>query len=116
MEESDFEMLALLRKLDMPRTVAIALICLIKNKKATAKEIEHGYELRQPEVSVAMNYLEEKNWVEVKEIKKKEGKGRPMKVYSLIISVSEIIEVISQRVLEDQRRTMQIIDNLKSMT
>jgi len=38
-----------------------------------------------------MRTLRDNNWIEEKEIKR-EGKGRPMKVYSLKASIDEIIK------------------------
>jgi len=60
-------------------------------EEATSREIEIGSNLRQPEVSIAMRTLRNNNWVEEREIKK-DGKGRPMKVYRLTISLEEIIK------------------------
>jgi predicted transcriptional regulator len=92
-EESDFkmgdveyEMVELLRRLNINRPVAYTLACLSKGDEISSQCIEMVSGLRQPEVSIAMRYLRENNWVEMREEKKNQGKGRPVKLYKLTVS------------------------------
>ncbi|MDI3539957.1 MAG: hypothetical protein PWQ52_1080, partial [Methanolobus sp.] len=78
MNEKDYEMVELLRKLDINRPVALTIATLASGDEITSREIEATSELRQPEVSIAMKYLKDNNWVEIREEKKNEGKGRPV--------------------------------------
>jgi predicted transcriptional regulator len=53
--------------------------------------------LRQPEVSIAIRYLLKNNWIEVSEENKSKGKGRPIKLYSLMVPINQIIDVIQKK-------------------
>jgi len=60
--------------------------------------LEMGTGLRDPEVSIAMRQLKEYNWINERD-KKKPGKGRLYKIYSLKVSFNDIITH-----LENQQR------------
>jgi predicted transcriptional regulator len=66
----------------MSRPVARTLAYLRNMDEATSMELETGAGLRQPEVSIAMRELQERDWITERE-EKNPGKGRPYKVYSL---------------------------------
>ncbi|NPE30317.1 transcriptional regulator [Methanococcoides sp. SA1] len=116
MDDKEHEMVMLLQKLNVSKPVAKALACLLSTDKITSREVERMSCLRQPEVSIAMNYLKENNWVEVEELKKKQGKGRPIKVYSLIVPMDEIIETIEKKVLSENKILLENIERLKSIS
>jgi predicted transcriptional regulator len=116
MDDNEHEMVMLLQKLNVSKPVAKALSCLLSTDKITSREVERMSRLRQPEVSIAMNYLKENNWVEVEELKKKQGKGRPIKVYSLIVPMDEIIETIEKKVLSENKILLENIEKLKSIS
>jgi predicted transcriptional regulator len=86
LDDNDREFVEVLRELGIPRNVASMITYLANVDEATSREIEIGSSLRQPEVSIAMRTLRTHNWVEEREIKK-DGKGRPMKVYKLNITL-----------------------------
>jgi predicted transcriptional regulator len=69
----------------------MTFVYLQKSDGATAVEIEKRTGLRQPEVSVAMRYLNEHDWINVKE-EKKTGRGRPYRIYSLKVRFNDIID------------------------
>ena len=73
MGSNDYEMIELLKKLNVSRPIALTLACLVKGKVITSQEIEILTRLRQPEVSIAMRYLRKNNWIEVNEEKKIKG-------------------------------------------
>jgi predicted transcriptional regulator len=52
--------------------------------------LEQGSGLRQPEVSIAMRQLKERDWINERD-EKKPGKGRPFKIYSLKVGFKDII-------------------------
>jgi predicted transcriptional regulator len=83
--------------------------------EATSREIEIGSNLRQPEVSIAMRTLRLNNWVEEREIKK-DGKGRPMKVYRLTKSLNEIIKHFEDEKRRESAKTMESIEKLKELS
>ncbi len=116
MDDKEHEMVILLQKLNVSKPVAKALACLLSTDQITSREVERMSRLRQPEVSIAMNFLEENNWVDVEELKKKQGKGRPIKVYSLIVPMNEIIETIEKKVLSENKMLLENIEKLKSIS
>ncbi|MGM0771327.1 MAG: transcriptional regulator [Halobacteriota archaeon] len=116
MDDEDNEMVLLLQKLNVSKPVAKTLACLLSSEKITSREVEMMSRLRQPEVSIAMNYLQKNNWVEVEEIKKKQGKGRPIKVYTLTVPMDEIIDTIEQKVVSENKMMLENIERLKDLS
>src|SRR5664279_4906233 len=94
MGDIEYEMVELLRKLNINRPVAFTLACLSNGEEISSQSIEMVSGLRQPEVSIAMRYLRENNWVDMREKKKNMGKGRPVKLYKLIVPMEAIIDTI----------------------
>ncbi|WP_406656958.1 transcriptional regulator [Methanolobus sp. ZRKC2] len=115
MSEKEYEIVELLRKLDMNRPVALTLASLSCGDEITSRDIEYISNLRQPEVSIAMRYLKENDWVEIREEKKTEGKGRPVKLYRLITPLEEIVRSIEQRVILESRSVLENIEKLKRL-
>jgi predicted transcriptional regulator len=115
MNEKEYEMVELLRKLNMNRPVALTLATLASGDEITSREIEATSDLRQPEVSIAMRYLRDNKWVQIREEKKNEGKGRPVKLYRLITPLEEIIRSIEEKVIYESRSILENIEKLKSL-
>ena len=114
MGDSEFEMVELLRKLSMTRPVALTLACLSSLDEVTSHEIEMASGLRQPEVSIAMRHLNEHNWVDIREEKKTEGKGRPIKLYRLIVPLENVLKTIEEEIMTENNITLENIQRLKS--
>ena len=114
LDDKDMEFVETLRSLGVPRNVATLITFLANVDEASSREIEMGSDLRQPEVSIAMRSLRENNWIEEREIKR-EGKGRPMKVYSLRASIDEIIKFYEQQKLNESAQAMESIQRLKQL-
>ncbi|MDK2825745.1 Predicted transcriptional regulator [Methanolobus vulcani] len=115
MSEKEYEIVELLRKLDINRPVALTLACLSSGDEITSREIEKNSSLRQPEVSIAMRYLKDNSWVDIREEKKTEGKGRPVKLYRLVTPLEDIVQSIEQRVLLESRSVLNNIEKLKRL-
>ena len=115
LDDDDREFVEVLRDLGIPRNVASMITYLANVEEATSREIEIGSNLRQPEVSIAMRTLRNNDWVEEREIKK-DGKGRPMKVYRLTISLEEIIRHFEEEKKRESTRVMENIDRLKDLS
>jgi predicted transcriptional regulator len=115
MNEKEYEIVELLRKLNMNRPVALTLACLSCGDEITSREIEKNSNLRQPEVSIAMRYLNDSNWVEIREEKKTKGKGRPVKLYRLTTPLDEIVQSIEQRILLESSYLFSNIEKLKRL-
>jgi predicted transcriptional regulator len=109
-------MIELFRKLNVNRTTACTISCLAKGKEISSQKIEKMTGLRQPEVSIAMRYLLENNWIEVNEEKKLNGKGRPTKLYKLKVPINQIINVIEERILMENQNVIKNIESLKEIS
>ena len=113
-DDNDLEFIEILRNLNLSRNVASTLAYLSNVDEATSKDLELGSQLRQPEVSIAMRELRNFGWLDEREIKK-EGKGRPMKVYKLAVPMSEIVEYLEKQTKEDTYRILENIGKLKML-
>ncbi len=114
LDDKDMEFVETLRSLSVPRNVATLITFLANVDEASSREIEMGSDLRQPEVSIAMRTLRENSWIEEKEIKR-EGKGRPMKVYSLKAGIDAIIRHFEDEKLHESALAMESIQRLKQL-
>lgn len=114
LDDKDMEFVETLRSLGVPRNVATLITFLANVEEASSREIEMGSDLRQPEVSIAMRTLRENNWIEEKEIKR-EGKGRPMKVYALHATINDIIKHFEEEKLHESAQAMESIQRLKQL-
>lgn len=96
----------------MSKNIAKTLIFLARNEEATSMEIERGTNLRQPEVSLTMQSLRRKKWIEKRGIKK-EGKGRPIYCYKLIRPMKEIFKSIEDDALKKSKEIQRNLAELK---
>ncbi len=101
LDDNDEEIVGILISSGMSRPAARTLTYLKKVDTATAIELEKVTGLRQPEVSIAMKELNPFDWIDEIE-KKKSGKGRPNKVYSLKVGFKDIIAHIEK----EQKKTI----------
>lgn len=91
--------------LGMNKNAAMALTYLQNMNSVTSVDLERGAMLRQPEVSVVMKLLRERDWINERE-EKKAGKGRPNKVYSLKIRLNDIITQLEKQQKESVDKAM----------
>jgi predicted transcriptional regulator len=101
----------LMTKAGMPKNLSKALIFIARKNETTSVEIEKATGLRQPEVSIAMQELRRRRWVEKRDIKK-EGKGRPVHSYRLSVPFPEIVSMICK---QETQRIRRIQANLKRL-
>ena len=112
LDEKDEEIADALIAIGMSRNVARTLSYLQNVEKATSVELEKGARLHQPEVSIAMKQLKERNWVNEWE-EKKPGKGRPYRIYSLKVGFNEIIAHLEKQQKKALDETQSKIERLK---
>jgi predicted transcriptional regulator len=115
LDDDDHEFVDLLHSLGVQRNVAKVITYLAIAGESTSREIEHGTDMRQPEVSIAMRTLRRENWVDEKDVKSSEGKGRPHKVYALNTPVDEIIRSIEDAKRKKSAEAMESIRKLKEL-
>ena len=115
LDDDDHVFVDLLHSLGVQRNVAKVITYLAVAGESTSREIERGTDMRQPEVSIAMRTLRRENWVDEKDVKSSEGKGRPHKVYTLIPPVDEIIRSIEDAKRKKSAEAMESIRKLKEL-
>jgi predicted transcriptional regulator len=114
-DENDLEFVQLLQDLGVNRNVAHLITYLKCVEEASSRDIEKFTGLRQPEVSIAMRTLRERNWITEREIKH-EGKGRPMKMYKLGATVDEIIGYYEAEKAHESNQVKMAIQRLKELS
>jgi predicted transcriptional regulator len=111
LDEDDERAVDLFTDLGMPRNLAKTLVYLSQCDECRSAEVEQGADLRQPEVSVAMQELRKRGWAKKRDLKKK-GKGRPVHVYKLTKTLPTILETFEQ---EKMRQVEDIKQNLEDL-
>jgi predicted transcriptional regulator len=103
-----------LKSLGLSRPVARTLAYLNNGDEATSVELETGTGLRQPEVSIVMRQLKERDWINERD-EKKPGKGRPNKMYSLKVGFNEIITQLENQQKKAVDEAQAKIERLKEL-
>ena len=102
----DEKIIKVFTELGMPKNLAKTLMYISQTEECRSAEIEHGANLRQPEVSVAMQQLRKKGWISRRDLKKK-GKGRPVHIYKLTSSIDKIVSTFEKEKIKE-------IDHIKN--
>jgi len=110
--DKEEEFVNLLIKIGTKKTVAQTLVFLANTPEATSRELERGTDLRQPEVSIAIKYLDEQGWVHCRTIPS-ENKGRPQKCYSLTKPVKEIIAAIEKAKKDEANNQLALVKKMR---
>jgi len=100
--------------LGMPKNLAKTLLYISQFEECKCADVEQGTDMRQPEVSVAMQELRRRGWVKKQDLKK-EGKGRPVHIYKPTKDLSEILNVFEQEKLKEVETVKNDISTLKSI-
>ncbi len=95
----------------LQKNIARTLVFVAGRDETKSRDIEDATNLRQPEVSIAMQDLRERGWVTKRDIKK-EGKGRPVHGYRLDNPIEEIIKEIEEK---ERERINEIEENLEQI-
>ena len=85
---------------------------LANTPEATSRAIERGTDLRQPEVSIAMRYLIDQDWITSRE-SKAESKGRPVKIYELAKPIHEIMDSIEKEKKKEANNQLALVQKLR---
>ena len=112
--KQDEKAIHLFAELGMPRNLAKTLMYISQVEECRSAEIERGADLRQPEVSVAMQELQKKGWIKQRDIKKK-GKGRPVHIYKLTAPLDNIIKTFEKEKIEELNTVKKDISDLKEL-
>ncbi len=114
LDEKDEQIADVLISLGLNRPTAKTLSYLQNSKEVTSVDLEKSTGLRQPEVSIVMRDLKERDWISERE-EKKPGKGRPYKIYSLKLSFKEIIAYFEKQKMKEFNEIQINIKRLKEL-
>ena len=105
LDEKDTKAVRLFSELGMPKNLAKTLLYISQVEECRSADVEQGADLRQPEVSVAMQELRRRGWAKKRDIKKK-GKGRPVHLYKLTSNLPSILKSF-------EKEKMKEVENIK---
>ncbi|RLF55417.1 MAG: ArsR family transcriptional regulator [Thermoplasmata archaeon] len=114
LDETDEKVVELFAELGLPKNLAKTLIYISQVEECKSADVERGANLRQPEVSVAMQELRRRGWATKRDVKKK-GKGRPVHVYRLTVPLSEIIRQLEEEKMKEMDSIKESLQELKEM-
>ena len=100
LDEKDMKAVDLFEDLGMPRNLAKTLMYIFQVDECTSSDVEHGADLRQPEVSIAIQEMRRKGWIKKRE-KKKDGKGRPIHLYKMNKNLPDILKSLEQEKMKE---------------
>jgi predicted transcriptional regulator len=114
LDEKGEEIADALMSLGLSRNISMSLAFLENMNTATSLDLERSARLRQPEVSIAMRELKERDWVDERE-EKKPGKGRPFKIYTLKVGFGEIVAQLEKEQKKAVDEAQKKIKRLKEL-
>ncbi len=114
LDESDEKVVELFAELGVPKNLAKTLLYISQVEECKSADVERGANLRQPEVSVAMQELRRRGWATKRDVKKK-GKGRPVHVYRLTTPLSEIIKQLEEEKMKELNSIKESLQELKEI-
>jgi len=114
LDEKDNKAVKLFSELGIPKNLAKTLMYISQVDECKSADIEQAADLRQPEVSIAMQELHKRGWVTRKNLKK-EGKGRPIHIYKTTTNLSEIVKTFEQEKLKEVETIQNDITELKNL-
>jgi predicted transcriptional regulator len=114
LDKEDDKAVQLFVKLGMPKNLAKTLLCISQFEECKCADIEQRADLRQPEVSVAMQELRRRGWIKKRDLKK-EGKGRPVHIYKTTTELSEILKSFEQEKLAEVESVRKDLSELKNI-
>jgi len=114
LDKEDDKAVQLFVKLGMPKNLAKTLIYISQFDECQCADVEQGVDLRQPEVSIAMQELLRRGWVKKRDLNKK-GRGRPVHIYKSTMHLSEILKAFEQEKLKEVESVKREISELKNI-
>jgi len=114
LDKEDGIAVELFARLGMPKNLAKTLLCISQFDECKSADVEQGADLRQPEVSIAMQELRRRGWIKKRDLKKK-GRGRPTYIYKTTTDLSEILIAFEQEKLKEVESVRKDISELKNL-
>ncbi len=113
-DNDDDKAIQLFVRLGMPKNLAKTLLYASQVDECKCADVEQGTDMRQPEVSIAMQELRRRGWVKKRDLKK-EGKGRPVHIYKTTTDLSAILKAFEQEKLKEVESIKNDISALKNI-
>ena len=110
----DEEIVTLLVDMGVSRKTAKTLTYLSNVNESISKTIEEETKLRQPEVSTALKELRGRGWIEKEDIKK-EGKGRPIHSYKMVVPFDRAVKTLVKEKKSEIAEMQNTIKRLKDI-
>lgn len=114
LDEKDTKVVKLFAELGMPKNLAKTLMYISQVDECRSADVEQGADLRQPEVSVAMQELRRRGWAKKRDIKKK-GKGRPVHLYKLTQDLPGILKSFEKEKMKEVENIKQDLSQLNNL-
>ena len=114
LDEKDDKAVQLFVGLEMPKNLAKTLLYISQFDECKCADVEQGADMRQPEVSIAMQELLRRGWVKKRDLKGK-GRGRPVHIYKPTMHLSEILKTFEQEKLKEVESVKKGISELKNL-
>ncbi len=114
LDEKDEKAVDIFRELGMPKNLAKTLLYINQVDEFRSADVEQAADMRQPEVCIAIKELRRRGWVTKRDLKK-EGKGRPIHIYTSTQKLSEILNDFEQKKLEEVETIKNDITELKNL-
>jgi len=114
LNSTDKKVIDLMDELGVSKNLAKTLMYISKVNHCRSSDIERGANLRQPEVSVAMQQLADYGWIE-KTNQKKEGKVRPIYIYKLTTELDDIFDFFQKEKKLEIQNIEYNLSELKSL-
>ena len=102
----------ILERSGLHHNISQTLVFIHTKDTTTSKDIQKATNLRQPEVSIAIQELRKNDWVDKKDYKKGKGKGRPIHKYSLS---QDFGKVIDHFIKENKNKIKEIQADIKTL-
>jgi predicted transcriptional regulator len=114
LDDKDYKAVQLFTELGMPKNLAKTLLYISQVDECRSADVEQGADLRQPEVSVAMQELRRRGWAKKRDVKKK-GKGRPVHLYKLTADLPDILKSFEKEKMKEVESIRQDLDQLHTL-
>jgi len=114
LDEKDHKAVGIFANLGMPKNLAKTLLYIYQVDECRSADIEHAADLRQPEVSIAMQELRRRGWIKKRDLKSK-GKGRPVHIYKSSMQLSKIINDFEHEKLKEYENVKKDLSELKNI-
>jgi predicted transcriptional regulator len=109
------EMVQLLVSLGAELNTAKALICLHVHGPSKSSDLQERCNLRQPDVSIAINQLNRLQLIEIITVPSG-GRGRPSHTYQLAVSLNEALIPFRQQAIERLNILQEQLSRLTDLT